>query len=341
MMKVYIRSAIFLAAVSLAGSISFYEVIAEEWEAWKADHGKNYSHPMVEKFRMKIFMENKAKIARHNWKALGGAKSYFVKMNHYGDLLHHEFISMMNGFDHAAHKQLRATGETEAITYLPPAFVTIPKQVDWRKHGAVTPVKDQGHCGSCWAFSATGSLEGQHFRKSGKLVSLSEQNLVDCSTSFGNHGCHGGLMDQAFKYIKANGGIDTEESYPYKAEDDRCHFNPRSVGANEKGYVDITPGSEEDLAMAVATVGPISVGIDASHETFQFYSHGVYNEPGCDASALDHGVLVVGYGTEDGKDYWLVKNSWGEKWGLDGYIKMSRNMHNQCGVASTASYPVV
>lgn len=340
-MKLHISLAIILEAASLAASISFFEVVAEEWDAWKAIHGKNYSHATEDKFRMKIFMENKAKIARHNQQAHKGGKSYYLKMNHYGDLLHHEFVSIMNGFDFAAHRELRASGEHEAITYLPPANVEIPEKVDWREDGAVTPVKDQGQCGSCWAFSTTGSLEGQHFRKSGKLVSLSEQNLVDCSTRFGNHGCNGGLMDNAFRYIKANGGIDTEKSYPYEAVDDDCQFDPSSVGADDKGYVDITPGSEEDLAKAVATVGPVSVAIDASHETFQFYSHGVYNEPDCDSTALDHGVLVVGYGTEGGKDYWLVKNSWSAKWGLGGYIKMARNMNNQCGVASCASYPVV
>lgn len=340
-MKLYIGLAIIMVVISTATSISFKDVVAEEWDAWKAMHSKNYSHVMEEKFRMKIYMENRVKIARHNQQAHSGEKSYFMKMNHYGDLLHHEFVALMNGFDHAAHRELRASGQSDAITYLPPAFVEIPESVDWREHGAVTPVKDQGQCGSCWAFSTTGSLEGQHFRKTGKLVSLSEQNLVDCSTSFGNNGCNGGLMDNAFKYIKANGGIDTEGSYPYEAMDDDCHFNPRSVGADDKGFVDIKPGSETDLARAVATVGPVSIAIDASHETFQFYSHGVYDEPECDESALDHGVLAVGYGTEDGKDYWLVKNSWSEKWGQDGYIKMSRNRDNQCGIASCASYPVV
>ena len=221
------------------------------------------------------------------------------------------------------------------------AHVDLPEEVDWRAHGAVTDVKDQGRCGSCWAFSTTGSLEGQHFRKTGKLVSLSEQNLVDCSFKFGNKGCGGGLMDNAFRYIKANGGIDTEQSYPYDGVEEQCHYNPRNIGATDKGFVDITSGDEESLKAAVATKGPVSVAIDASHPTFQFYSTGIYNEPECNPQMLDHGVLVVGYGSIQEGDYWTVKNSWSTKWGDQGYIKMSRNKNNQCGIASVASYPVV
>lgn len=149
-------------------------------------------------------------------------------------------------------------------------------------------------------------------------------------------------MDYAFQYIKDNGGIDTEKSYPYEAIDDTCHFNPKAVGATDKGYVDIPQGDEEALKKALATVGPVSIAIDASHESFQFYSEGVYYEPQCDSENLDHGVLAVGYGTsEEGEDYWLVKNSWGTTWGDQGYVKMARNRDNHCGVATCASYPLV
>merc|ERR1719322_984268 len=283
---------------------------------------------MEEKFRMKIYMENKARIAKHNAKAIKGHKSYFLKMNHYGDMLHHEFMKNMLGFDYQAKKKLlkSAAHSLEIVSWIAPANVEYPLSVDWRTKGAVTPVKNQGQCGSCWAFSTTGSLEGQHFRKTGKLVSLSEQNLVDCSTKYGNHGCSGGLMDLAFKYIRDNHGLDTEQSYPYEGQEDRCQFKRSDVGADDKGYVDVPTGDEEALAKALASVGPVSVAIDASHRSFQFYSHGIYDEPDCSPQALDHGVLAVGY--------FLVKNSWGETWGDGGYVKMTRNGQNQCGIAS-------
>jgi cathepsin L len=337
------KLSVFLLAFVLgtAYSVSFYDIVIEEWESWKLFHQKNYTSPMEEKFRMKIFMENKARIARHNQKAHKGEKTYFLKMNHFGDQLPHEVISNMNGFRMDLYKAKKATKKLLGATFIAPANVVVPDSIDWRTKGAVTPIKNQGQCGSCWSFSATGALEGQHFRKTGKLVSLSEQNLVDCSTSYGNHGCQGGLMDFAFQYVKDNGGIDTENSYPYEAEDDNCRFNKKNVGATDSGFVDIEQNNEAKLKEALATVGPVSVAIDASHESFQFYSHGVYNEPECNAQDLDHGVLAVGYGTENGQDFWLVKNSWGTTWGDEGYIKIARNADNMCGIAAAASYPLV
>lgn len=149
-------------------------------------------------------------------------------------------------------------------------------------------------------------------------------------------------MDNAFKYIKANGGIDTEMSYPYDGLDDSCHFEKNGIGATDKGFVDIPEGNEKKMAEAVATMGPVSVAIDASNPSFQMYSQGVYFEPLCSPDKLDHGVLVVGYGTDpSGIDYWLVKNSWGSSWGEKGYIKMARNKDNHCGIASASSYPLV
>lgn len=243
---------------------------------------------------------------------------------------------------HRLGTQLASKKVDAPVTFISPANVEIPKSVDWRTKGAVTPIKDQGHCGSCWAFSSTGSLEGQHFRATGVLVSLSEQNLVDCSGAYGNDGCNGGLMDNAFQYVKDNGGIDTEKTYPYDAADETCAYNPKNSGATDKGFVDIPTGNEDKLKEAIATVGPVSVAIDASHESFQFYSEGVYYEPNCDSQELDHGVLAVGYGTDEtGQDYYIVKNSWGTSWGDKGYVKMARNRENHCGIATQASYPLV
>lgn len=259
---------------------------------------------------------------------------YTLEMNKFGDLDAGEFANIYNGY-----RSRRSSSNTTAKFVATGA--QLPDEVDWRTKGCVTGVKNQGQCGSCWAFSATGSLEGQHQLKTGNLVSLSEQNLVDCSGKYGNDGCNGGLMDDAFEYIKANHGIDTEASYPYVARDERCRFNPSNVGATDTGYVDIKHDDENALQEASATIGPISVAIDASHSSFQMYSGGVYYEPSCSSTQLDHGVLVVGYGTYNGEAYWLVKNSWGTDWGMKGYIMMSRNRDNNCGIASEASYPTV
>ena len=255
-------------------------------------------------------------------------------MNEFGDLENNEFVQIYNGY------KMRENSNSSEVFVADPNH-KLAATVDWRDKGYVTKVKNQGQCGSCWAFSTTGSLEGQHFKSTGKLVSLSEQNLVDCSRKYGNEGCQGGLMDSAFKYIKANDGIDTEESYPYRAHNEKCRFKKNDVGATCTGYVDVPHKDEKALTEACSSVGPISVAIDASHNSFQFYHTGVYHEPKCSSTRLDHGVLVVGYGSEGEKDYYIVKNSWGGSWGDKGYIKMSRNKNNNCGIATQASYPKV
>lgn len=325
-------------------SLSADNLVREEWESFKLEHKKNYDSETEESFRLNIFMENKNLVAKHNQKYHLGHVSYKLGLNKYADMLHSEFVSTLNGFN----KSLSAgfakapNGKSDGVPFIKSANVQLPKFVDWRTKGIVLPIKDQGHCGSCWAFSAVASLEGLTARKTGVLTSLSEQNLLDCSKSYGNNGCMGGLMDLAFKYIKANDGIDTEKSYPYEAVDDTCHFDPTTVGATDRGYVDIPKGDEIALQEAVATVGPVSIAIDASRHTFMLYTDGVYNDPECSSELLDHGVVIVGYGTDpSGEDYWLVRNSWGITWGMDGYIKMSRNKDNQCGVATQASHPLV
>ncbi|XP_042147884.1 procathepsin L-like [Ixodes scapularis] len=323
--------------VVAATAVGENEDLDVEWETFKANYGKSYSSEAEEQFRMTVYMNNKLKVAKHNEQYAEGKVSFQLAMNKFSDLLHEEFVRSRNGF-----RRIRPV--KQASTYMEPANigdVCFPQTVDWRKKGAVTPVKNQEQCGSCWAFSATGSLEGQHFLRTGKLVPLSEQNLVDCSDDFGNLGCSGGVMDDAFRYIKANGGIDTEKSYPYTGEDGQCVFDKSNVGATDTGFVDVQTGDETQLMKAVASVGPISVAIDASHLSFQFYAQGVYDEPECSSERFDHGVLAVGYGNLGGKDYWLVKNSWGADWGQEGYILMSRNKKNQCGIASNASYPLV
>ncbi|XKL62914.1 hypothetical protein PGB90_002747 [Kerria lacca] len=333
-MKILLLLCVFFIVV--ANAVSFINF--EEWDLFKMQFKKLYETEMEEGFRKKIFLENKRKIIIHNKLYEAGEVSYKLAMNHFGDMLHHEFTKMMNGYK----RNMSKIHKNEAVTFIVPYNVSLPNSVDWRTDGAVTEVKNQGQCGSCWSFSATGALEGQHFRKTGHLVSLSEQNLIDCSKSFGNNGCEGGLMDNAFKYVEYNKGIDTEISYPYKGKLEKCHYKKNDIGAIDTGFVDIPEGDEQKLKTAVATVGPVSVAIDASHESFQFYSEGIYYEKKCSSTELDHGVLVIGYDTSDnGQDYWVVKNSWGKSWGIQGYIKMARNENNNCGIATDASYPLV
>ncbi|VVC42749.1 Peptidase C1A, papain C-terminal,Cysteine peptidase, histidine active site [Cinara cedri] len=246
----------------------------------------------------------------------------------------------MNGFNYLKTNEI---DDGDSVTFLRSKNVITPSSVDWRNEGYVTPVKDQGmDCESCWAFSATGALEGQHFRKTGKLVSLSEQNLVDCSNWFGNYGCMGGLMNNAFRYIKYNRGIDTEDSYPYMGGQGKCKYSFRHKGATDRGYVNITHGDENALMEAIATVGPISVAIDSSGLDFGFYKSGVFYASDCSSTRVNHAVLAVGYNTtESGEDYSYQFLRTPEDWGENGYVLMARNRNNNCGIATMASYPLV
>jgi len=335
--QIKMRLAILVLAIAVASTSAltlFDQTLTPVWEEFKATHGKQYATSQEESYRRMIFERNHKKISTHNDEFAAGLHTFTQKMNKFGDMTNQEFRQQMNGYDSTIEK-----ARPEYVYQSTNA--QIPDSVDWRTQGYVTPIKDQGQCGSCWAFSAIASLEGQHFKASQKLVSLSEQNLVDCSRKQGNQGCDGGLMDQAFTYIKVNKGIDTEASYPYKAVDQKCKFNAANVGATDTGFVDITSGSEDDLTNAIATIGPISVAIDASQDSFQFYSSGVYYEPGCSSTELDHGVTAVGYGAQGSKLYYIVKNSWGTSWGQQGYILMSRNKKNNCGIATASSYPLV
>ncbi|XP_022652943.1 cathepsin L1-like [Varroa destructor] len=320
-----------LALVSVCVAYSHH--LDNHWAAFKKVHKKKYNLK-EEESRRAIFENNVKRINDHNLHYDLGLISYRLGLNKFADMTNEEFRQ---------HKglQYNATATVRHGTPQNLESVKLPAEVDWRTKGYVTAVKNQGQCGSCWAFSATGALEGQHFAKTGKLVSLSEQQLVDCSGMYGNQGCNGGIMDQAFQYVRATGGLDTEESYSYTAKDGECRFNQNFIGTTLRNYVDVTYQDEKALEKAVATVGPVSVSIDASQASFSFYTSGIYDEPDCSSESLDHGVLVVGYGSEDGKDFWIVKNSWGSDWGEQGYIRMSRNKENQCGIATQASYPVV
>lgn len=311
-----------------------------EWEEWKKTHNRMYE-TVEEELRRHITWEaHKLYVDEHNKHV--EKFGFTLAMNQFADMENTEFRLKYNGLlprdpnakpDEANYRRVDFKDED------------LPTAVDWRSKGLVTPVKNQGHCGACWAFATTGSLEGQYARKTKNLTSLSEQQLVDCSTSFGNHGCKGGLPDLAFKYLTSVKGDESEKTYPYQAENGKCRYNITEAIVGDKGYKDIPSKDENALKEAVANVGPIAAGMDASGITFQLYHSGVYNPWlfGCSQTKLDHGVLVVGYGTEKfllfwTHDYWLVKNSWGTGWGEDGYFKLKRG-DNKCGIATMASYP--
>ena len=217
-------------------------------------------------------------------------------------------------------------------------MVGLPDTVDWRTEGAVTPVKNQGKCGSCWSFSATGAMEGAWARETGELISLSEQQLLDCSQGYGNQACNGGIMEEAFTYA-IDSGMCPDREDPYVAREQGCTRCKPTVFMSS--CFDVEPGNQEALKAAVAQQ-PVSVAIEADTSTFQLYAGGIVNSSSCGTN-LDHGVLVVGYGSEEGKDYWIVKNSWGPDWGEDGYIKIARSSSRSdpgvCGIALQPSFP--
>lgn len=295
------------------------------------------------------FKANLEFIEHHNALARAGHYSYFVGLNEFAHLTWAEFQATHLGFDGARHRLVRnATRAAAARRVHVCSGGALPDAVDWRDKGAVAEVKNQGQCGSCWAFSAVGALEGAHAVASGKLVSLSEQQLVDCSGDFGNKGCQGGLMDDAFMYLEGKThGDDTEASYPYKGKQGPCRFTPAAIGSTISGHVDIREGGEDDLADAVATAGPVSIAIHAG-TGLMLYAGGIYDGTlGTCYGELNHGVLVVGYGQQPARfvphqirEYWTVKNSWGSAWGEKGFFRIRRGK-NLCGLADAASYPLV
>ncbi|OWF53459.1 cathepsin L1-like [Mizuhopecten yessoensis] len=329
MLKLALLSVLYVCAIATPLTDP---ILDDEWTLFKNTYNRQYEG-QEELMRRIIWEDNARFVQRHNVEASNGLHTFTTGMNEFGDLTNLEFVSMMNGYI--------MRNSTSNLVFDASKDTVTDDTVDWRTKGYVTEVKNQGQCGSCWAFSTTGSLEGQHFKKEGKLVSLSEQNLVDCSKKQGNHGCQGGLMDFGFKYIKENKGIDTEESYPYRAKNGKCKFEASNVGATDTGFVDVKSKSVTALQQAVSTIGPISIAMDASHRSFQMYKTGTYKEPKCSSTKLDHGVLAVGYGTEGSTDYWIIKNSWGKSWGMDGYFQIVRSEANMCGIATQPSYPTV
>ncbi|KAL3644471.1 hypothetical protein CASFOL_009651 [Castilleja foliolosa] len=337
--RVFLLS-IFLASVSgLAKSIEFTEkdLVSDDslwglYEKWRTHH--TVSRDLAEKkARFNVFKAN----VHHVHKANQMDKPYKLKLNKYGDMTSHEFRNSY-GSKIKHHRMLR--GNRASTGFMHEKADNLPAAVDWRHQGAVTPIKNQGNCGSCWAFSTVVGVEGINKIKTGTLVSLSEQELVDCEKD--NEGCNGGLMESAYEFITKQGGLATETKYPYRARDMTCDSIKENAPAVKIDGHENVPVNDEDALMKAVANQPVSVAIDAGSSDMQFYSEGVFT--GDCGTELDHGVAVVGYGaTVDGTKYWTVKNSWGTEWGEQGYIRFQRGVEAKeglCGIAMEASYPI-
>lgn len=344
--KVFFLLFIFLSSnLKISSALNLTE--EEEWNEFinfQKTHNKVYYSLEEFETRFKIFRTNLHNIISHNTQT---TFNFTLSVNHFADLTPNEF------------KKFYVSGLLESNRYGCKSFSSsdvnintkdLPVSVDWRKKGAVTSVKDQGQCGSCWAFSSAAATEGAWAIATGKLIDLSEQELVDCAAGFnyGSHGCTGGQMDGAFKFVIEN-GLCAASDYPYvsgttKVEDTceskKCNSAIKLTGSSVSTCSDVTPKEEQLLKFAVAQQ-PIAVAIEADTRYFQFYSGGILDSNEC-GTKLDHGVLIVGYGEDDGKKYWLVKNSWSSSWGEDGYVKIGRsdseNADGICGIALSPSF---
>ena len=324
------KAIVFIALFVFAGIVSAnrFESHNALWQSWKIRHNKNYAVG-EEAARFAIFVENVNKITKHNQE---NSEVKFA-INKFADLTASEFKAI-----YASGSRAQPNADQKNAVKFNNAN-DLPDTVDWREKGAVTPVKDQGQCGSCWTFSATGAVEGFYFTQNGKLLSFSEQQIVDCDTDE-DEGCNGGWHYLAIEYAGKN-GLELETDYPYTARDGKCKYDSSKAVKTNKGYAYVTANNTNELKTALANIGPVSVAIEADQSVFQFYSRGVISA-GCGAD-LDHAVLTVGYTKVGVLEAFIVKNSWGKSWGDQGYVMIStiQQLNRGQGACGILAIPVI
>lgn len=303
--------------------------VIQAFAQWKVSHQKEYSSPSEMLYRLGIFYRAFNEVREHN----NSNATWKMALNHFADITESEFLAKYTGYRFSTRSKSFALDNM--LTQNPPA-------IDWTTKGAVNAVKNQGQCGSCWAFSAVANLEGVNFVTNGNLLNLSEQQLVDCSQAYGNYGCNGGLMDNAFKYVK-DFGIEATTDYPYKAVDQKCQYDAsKKTKVTVTGFTDVPANNCAALETFVAA-RPTSVAV-AANGGFMRYSSGVYTDKSC-GTGLNHGVTAVGYGTDSGMPFWKVRNSWGTNWGEAGYIRMQKNVNTSdpglCGICMDSSSAII
>ncbi|KAG4073943.1 hypothetical protein HA402_014148 [Bradysia odoriphaga] len=314
------------------------------WDDFVLLFNKTYADDSEKAYRQQIFLQNQQIIRTHNSLYDQGASTYSLAFNIFGDWTITEYLNIMGFFPSQQTEDDLAEAALFDLTNVPAGELrakrsTSPETKDWRIDGAVTPIKNQQLCQSCWAFSAVGALEGLFFRKNGQLSSFSEQQLVDCSKK--NHGCNKGFTNSAFVYTHFD-GIVTDDTYPYIAKEKQCEVTEGSF--KNTGFKPIPKGNEDELKEIVGNVGPVSAGMDFTNQNSMLFHDGVYLDDTCSSTleSINHAILVIGYGHDSAKnmDYWIIKNSFGTTWGEGGYGKVARNKGNHCAIASAANYPV-
>ena len=316
------------------------------WKNFKLDFDRKFENAAEETRREKIFWKNLKRISHHNFNYRHGSSSYKIGINQFSDMTFHEYAALFT-----ANETIMALSaeKTKGMKFYPERIFSsedadgenIPETFDWREKGAVTPINDQKKCGSCYAMSSLGAVESHWFIRSGKLIEMSEQEIIDCSIEkYLGLGCSGGIAFQVFEYVKDN-AISSAADYPYEAVVGECRPKKDKIHVDIEGtgYVDTGENGELALMAALSTIGPIAISIDLKHESFMRYSGGVYFEANC-TTEVNHGALLVGYGTESDEDFWIIKNSFGETWGEGGYMRMSRKQGNGCGIMEAPIFPV-